>query len=634
MSLKYKVSLLISLLFVVTGAASVLVNRFLIMPSFIELERQQAHRNVERAVEAINRDLEVLSTNVTAWAWWDESRSYVRGENPAFVERELSAEPVASAEVSYMGFYRTNGAQLIHRAPAAENEGSPSLGVLQEPSLPADHPLLQHADIRGDTRGLVKTPLGPMLVASRPILTSSGEGPAAGVLVFGRLFDAATIKRIAGQYKLDVTFTPVSAARPLAADWQRGSPPRTAVTLVQSETILTGESTLADVHGNPILTLRVMTPRSISARGEQASLVALATLCTVALMVLGVLLALIHVTVLRPIMKLTAHAVDVGKNDALHKRLKLERRDELGALAAEFDRMTDRLVEARRHLIDQSFVSGRADMAAGILHNLGNAVTPITVRLHTLSERMQAAPVDYLEKAVAELETSSVSPERRADLVRFVQLAGRDLARLIRDTREDIRGIGVQVEHIQQILREQERFSHASRVVDGVDMEQVIRQAADGLSPQLQSAARLEVDPSVASIGTVRGPRVEIQQIVGNLLLNAAESIVSHGESQGRIVVRALRDQTDGCTFAHLVFEDNGAGIRADHLAHMFNRRFSTKERGSGVGLHWSANAVVALGGRLYAESAGVGHGAQLHLILPLAKDHDELRLPLAAGAQ
>ena len=75
-------------------------------------------------------------------------------------------------------------------------------------------------------------------------------------------------------------------------------------------------------------------------------------------------------------------------------------------LAAEFDRMTDRLVEARRRLIDQSFVSGKADMAAGILHNLGNAVTPITVRLNTLSDRIKAAPLDDLEGAVEELEQS------------------------------------------------------------------------------------------------------------------------------------------------------------------------------------------------------------------------------------
>jgi len=636
MSLKYKVSLLISLLFVVSGVASVLVNRFLILPSFMELEQQQAHRNVERAIEAISRDLEVMSTNVTAWAWWDESRSYMLGENDEFVERELSAEPVSSAEVSYMGFYRDDGTQVIHRAPAAEGAAPKRLGALAG-NLPPNFPLLQHPDLRGDARGIVDTPIGPMLVASRPILTSSGEGPAAGVLIFGRLIDAATVRRIAGQYKLDLSLSPaarsVSVPDFLVLEGARTAPPRTAVGLTQSETVVTGESTLADVLGSPILTLRVMTPRAISARGEQASLVALATLCAVALMVLAVLLVLIHVTVLRPITKLTAHAVDVGKNDALHRRLRLDRQDELGVLATEFDRMTDHLVEARRHLIDQSFVSGRADMAAGILHNLGNAVTPITVRLNTLSERIRAAPIEYLEKAVAELELRSTSAARQADLVRFVQVAGRELAGLMRDTGEDVRSIGVQVEHVQQILREQERFSHAIRLFEGVDMAQVVRQAADGLSPQLQRTAQVEIAQAVGGIGPVRGPRVEIQQIVGNLVLNAAESIAACRSTGGRISVTAHAVEGDVTANAHFVFHDNGAGIRPEHIARIFDRRFSTKKRGSGVGLHWSANAVAALGGRLYAESDGAGQGARLHLILPLAQPAEVL-MPLKAAGQ
>lgn len=627
MSLKYKVSILISILFVVSGVTSVVVNRLFIIPSFLELEREQAQRNVERAIEAIHHDLDVLSTNVTAWAWWDESRRYMQGQNDEFVEGELSAEPVASAEVSYMGFYRTTGAQVIHRAPAAAEPGSAGLGQLQEASLPADHPLLHHPDIQGDAKGLVSTPCGPMLVASRPILTSSGEGPAAGVLIFGRLFDAATIERITSQYKLDLAILPVVSAGPKgtvkesSADWQPGQPPRTAVRLDQDASILTGSATIADIHGDPILTLRVMTPRAISARGIHASRIALATLCAVALAVLGVLLVVIHVTVLGPIVKLTAHAVDVGKNDALHKRLKLERKDEVGVLAAEFDRMTDRLVEARRHLIDQSFVSGKADMAAGILHNLGNAVTPITVRLNTLSDRIKAAPLDYLERAVEELEANAAPPERHADLIRFVQLAGRDLAALMRDAQADVRSVGVQIEHVQQILSEQEHYSHAGRVVEAVDMEQVIRQAADGLSPELQRAATVDVDPSVRATGAVRGPHVQIQQIVGNLILNAAESITSHCIAGGRIAVRAVREETDGSAVAHLIFEDNGAGIQPWHLGRIFDRRFSTKQRGSGVGLHWSANAVAALGGRLFAESPGAGRGASLHLILPLAED-------------
>jgi two-component system, NtrC family, sensor kinase len=639
MSLKSKVSLIMSLLFFVSGAAGVAVNRLVIMPSFLELERDQAQRNVERAVEALQRDLDVLSTNVTAWAWWDESKRYMEGQNDEFVQRELSADPVSSAEVSYMGFYRTTGSQVIHRAPAAAEPDSAGLGQLQDASLPAGHPLLWHADVRGDAKGFVSTPTGPMLVASRPILNSSGEGPPAGVLIFGRLLDAATVERIASQAKLELTITPVVSTQPQgtrkrrsAPAWKRGQPARIDVRPDQTGSNLTGETTIADVHGNPILTLRVMTPRAISARGEEASRIALATLCAVALAVLGVLLALVHVTVLGPIVKLTAHAVNVGANDALHERLKLERNDELGVLAAEFNRMTDRLVEARRRLVDQSFVSGKADMAAGILHNLGNAVTPIMVRLNTLSDRLKAAPLDDLEGAVRELEGKAAASERQADLLRFVQLASLDLASLMRDTQEDVCSVGVQVEHVQQILTEQVRYSRAGGIVEAVDIEQAILQAADALNPELQSAATLDVDPSVRVTGAVRGRRVEIQQVVGNLILNAAESIRSRCIAGGRIGVRAVREEANGAAVAHLIFEDNGAGIQPSHLGRIFERRFSTKKRGSGLGLHWSANTVAALGGNLFAESSGEGRGASLHLILPIAEDLSGASNSAAAG--
>ena len=625
MSLKYKVSLFVFLLFVVSGLASVAVNRLVIMPSFLELEREIAERNTSRAAEGINNNLEVLSTNVTAWSQWDESKQFMEGQNDAFVERELSAEAVASAEVSYMGFYRIGGAQVIHRAPAAEGPGSPGLGPLQGPSLPADHPLLRHADVASDARGLVATPSGPMLVVSRPIVSSSGEGPAAGVLIFGRLLDDAAIKGIADQYKLDLSIGPVSPADSLEPGnpppkWQPGEPQPLQIRLSEADSILLGETTIADVHGDPILTLRVTTQRSISARGEEASRFALATLCAVALAVLGVLLAVIHIMVLNPIAKMTAHAVDLGGNDTLNTRLALERKDELGVLATEFNRMTDHLVEARQRLIDESFVSGKAGMAAGILHNIGNAVTPITVRLNTLSDRIKSAPCDDLERAIAELESGQGTPERRADLSRFVQLAGLELTSLVRDAHEHVRGAVVQVEHVQQILSAQERYSRAGGVAESVEIEPIVRHVAEGLNPDLLRTASIDIDPSVCEIGAVRGNRVEIQQIVGNLILNAAESIKSHCISGGRIRVRALREPASDPPLAHLIFEDNGAGINPADFAKMFQRGFTTKRRGSGLGLHWSANSAAALGGKLYADSPGAGPGATLHLLLPLSE--------------
>ena len=67
----------------------------------------------------------------------------------------------------------------------------------------------------------------------------------------------------------------------------------------------------------------------------------------------------------------------------------------------------------------------------------------------------------------------------------------------------------------------------------------------------------------------------------------------------------------------HFRFTDNGAGIAPQNLAKVFERGFSTKERATGLGLHWCANGVAAMGGGIRAHSAGVGRGATIELLLP-----------------
>jgi two-component system NtrC family sensor kinase len=70
----------------------------------------------------------------------------------------------------------------------------------------------------------------------------------------------------------------------------------------------------------------------------------------------------------------------------------------------------------------------------------------------------------------------------------------------------------------------------------------------------------------------------------------------------------------------HLHCKDDGVGIAAANLQRVFDKDFSTKPRDTnyGIGLHWCANAIGALGGRIWAVSDGPGLGASMHLMLPL----------------
>ncbi|MCP4400765.1 MAG: hypothetical protein GY801_26120 [bacterium] len=59
-------------------------------------------------------------------------------------------------------------------------------------------------------------------------------------------------------------------------------------------------------------------------------------------------------------------------------------------------------------------------------------------------------------------------------------------------------------------------------------------------------------------------------------------------------------------------------GLDADTLERIFQRGFSTKQEGaSGIGLHWCANTISSMHGKIYAESEGKGKGACMHLLLP-----------------
>jgi sensor histidine kinase regulating citrate/malate metabolism len=69
-----------------------------------------------------------------------------------------------------------------------------------------------------------------------------------------------------------------------------------------------------------------------------------------------------------------------------------------------------------------------------------------------------------------------------------------------------------------------------------------------------------------------------------------------------------------------MTVSDDGAGIDKANLTNVFERGFSTKrDKTGGLGLHWSANSVAAMAGRMYAESDGPGKGARIHVLLPTA---------------
>lgn len=620
MSVQSKVISLIFLVFAAYGVLDYGVQRLFVLPSFQALEREEAQRNMDRAVQAIQREAQHLAVSATDWATWDDTYQFVQDRNEAYREANLNLEALKSLKINVLNIVDTAGQIVWGKAYDLHSEEELALPELPGDRWPADHPLVALAGIDSEVKGLLLTARGPLLVAAKPVVTTNREGPVRGAVILGRFLDNAEIAR---QTEVRLAFS-ILDGRPLAAEETAAVAALgdTGSTLIRaSADVDRVYRVLPDLFGKPALLLRVEAPKAITARGQTAIRFALLSLLGAGLIILIVLVIGLRRMVLTPIRRLTEHAVAVGQSGDLTARLTLARRDELGVLAREFDRMVERLAETRRALVEQSYQSGIAEMASGVLHNIGNAITPLKVRVANLSDALRAAPTAELQLALTELADPGTPADRCQDLDQFVDLAGQELATIVDAATGQLVNILRQVDHVQKILSDQERFSRAARVLEPVPAAELVRESAEVLGDEWPNV-RIEVGDSLRAAGALLGSRVALQQILVNLLKNAAEAIHEQSPAEGgRIRINAGSEWYEGREMVHLQVADNGVGIDPAQLTRIFERGFSTKTRASGLGLHWCAVTAMAMDGRLYAESAGTGQGACLHLLLPRAPD-------------
>jgi C4-dicarboxylate-specific signal transduction histidine kinase len=113
-------------------------------------------------------------------------------------------------------------------------------------------------------------------------------------------------------------------------------------------------------------------------------------------------------------------------------------------------------------------------------------------------------------------------------------------------------------------------------------------------------------------LATVSGDRVQLQQVILNLLMNAIEAVGADGNSRRELTVRTESSGTGDVT---VTVEDSGGGLPSGDLEQMFTAFFSTKPQGLGMGLAISRTIIETHGGRLWASDSG--HGAVFSFRLP-----------------
>lgn len=343
MSLKYKLALVVVATFAGFALTAFAVLQYLILPKFIELELQQAERDMERCAEAICARQDDLAVFASDWAAWDLTYQFINDEYEQYIEENVPPETFPDAKVSLMHFVNLDG-----KVAWSQYRDFISGELIQFRNYPAVETLVDHVLATGNpVEGILKTDSGPMLTAAHPILDNSRLGPSRGVLVIGRMINDTVLNSLIDQTRIPFTlqFVNLQAESP----FPMGELPKPDLRTADRE--ISGSLTLPCANPSNGLMIRASLSRSISAQGYLATRVALVMCLVGANATASILLLAINRVVLVPVHQLTEQIALIGKTPASTAVLIDSRQDEIGQLGQEFSRMLQRLTTARSELL-------------------------------------------------------------------------------------------------------------------------------------------------------------------------------------------------------------------------------------------------------------------------------------------
>lgn len=351
MSLRLKMELL--LLGVVVGVVVLgySFERWVVLPRFLPQEKVIAADTMGSALEVVNAELLRIESVCSELAARDETLRFVEGrstEGPDFLPSPTSAD------LDFLYVFDENGRILGEVFSSRIDKSGLNALLAQEETRPATHRLTHYETINDRKTGIMSLGERLLLLSSQPIVSWEAESGIGGVVLGGRLFDEVIVGRI--ENRLAGSVLVWSDAENAPADAQAGFKSLLyadgANVLVAGPDRFAVYSLLRGFGGEPVLWIQATTPRRFAPMLTSALNQNLLVQLVIVLMGFALLMYALRSIIIAPLAKLHAHATSISHAEDLTTRLELQRDDEIGQVAQEFNRMVERLqgdMSARRH---------------------------------------------------------------------------------------------------------------------------------------------------------------------------------------------------------------------------------------------------------------------------------------------
>ncbi|HEU5099204.1 MAG TPA: CHASE4 domain-containing protein, partial [Roseiflexaceae bacterium] len=542
--------------------------RIFLLGSFIELEEQMLLTDLNRASSAIADDIHDLDLLNASYAIWDDSYTFVDTPNQNYIDNNY-----------YDDFFIDNRLNLVL---ITDNSGRIVFGKGfdlvsgHEDALPqrfqqlvANDILLGHSATTSIVTGVVSLPSSPMLISSRPIVTSLEQGPARGTLIFGRSLDAREIGNLAAITHLKMTVERQASRR------NSQDPAAPVVQVLGEQTIATSQR-LPDLDAISDLSLRVEVPRSIYAQGLIGINSFLLSLVVAGLILGGIMISLLERFVLSRLIALQANVQQIGAQSDLAKRIEATGDDELASLAESINGMLAALEQAqaerqqaeevRRQLqLRDEALRAKREMLSVVSHELRTPLTPM---------------LGYVDLMLIG-EGGELTNDQRM---------------LLNTIRSNTLRMSVLVEDLLEIGRLETQTLALQFVL--IDLHSLISETVDLLRPEIERKHLTLTQEIAAQLPAVEADQKRVGQVLMNLLTNA----LKYSDAGGRLSIRVFQHDSQ---YIEVQVEDTGVGLTPEQQSQLFTRfyradnPFRDRVSGSGLGLAIAKGFVELHGGSI-----------------------------------
>jgi signal transduction histidine kinase/ActR/RegA family two-component response regulator len=606
MSLKTKFLILLSAIF--TGL--LLVNfsalSLVIYPTFEKLEIREAEKNIGRVVDILESDIQDIDSMVYDWAAWDDTYNYIKDRNQAYVDGNYTLEYAVTANQDLYYIWDPKGKPILNKALNEEGTAFVSFDSFPAEGLPENHPFLALNTLTSKWSGLIQTRRGPMIIAARPIMKSSLQGPIRGILAMGRYLDEELIGNIIKRSHLNLEVWSLKGKRleNIPKDAPKNIKPGSKK-IVNSENgnNVFVYSSYPDIYGDPVALLKVSMPRDIVIQGKSAIIFGQWVVLFSGIVIVAILFYLLQKSIVSPLSSIARDIVRFGKHEKFSHQLPLERKDELGIVA--------------RAVLEGSEERNKTEKFL-VLHNRELEETQNKlIESKIMAENSSRAKSEFLARMSHELRTPMNA------ILGFAQLLEMDAHSKMSDVeKKNVGMISSAGKHLLELINEvldlsQVESGDIGLSIDTVDMAPIVDNVISfSKSLAKEKGVSLEYHKIPEDCCFVEVDPLRFKQVVLNLVSNA----IKYNKPNGSVIVSfEIKDNS----LRRLGVRDTGHGIpddKKDKLFKPFERFDMDAEHieGAGIGITISKQLIELMYGTIDFESKE-GEGSYFYIDVPVS---------------